>query len=125
MRHCCKFRPDDIYYLEDTELYTNRRLSIGFCPICKKPVAEITEWRFDGTFSKTSKSGIKANEFVNSHQTEIIYSLKELHYMKFKSKPYGWNYGANKLIKNKNTKTEEIRQYSYDFYGNKELIKTI
>ena len=125
MRHCCKFRPDDIYYLEDTEHYTNRKLSIGFCPICQKPIAELTEWRFDGVFSRIAKSGFKANEFVNLHSNEIVYSLSELNYLRSKSKPFGWKYGVNKSYKNKDKNTEQIKQYAYDFYGNKELIKTI
>ena len=125
MRHCCKFCPDDIYYLEDTDFYTNRKLSIGFCPICEKPVAELTEWRFDGVFIKTCKSGFQANEFAKAHSTQIVYSLRELNYMKFKSKPYGWRYGVNKSFKNKKNNSEQVKQYACDFYGNSELIKTI
>jgi hypothetical protein len=43
MRHCCQFEADEIYYLEDTALLSERKLSIGFCPICNKPVAELFE----------------------------------------------------------------------------------
>ena len=43
MRHCCEFKADDIYYLKETNLYTNRKLSIGFCPICQKPVSELVD----------------------------------------------------------------------------------
>ena len=43
MRHCCKFKPDDIYYLKETSLFVSRKLSVGFCPICNKPVAEFEE----------------------------------------------------------------------------------
>lgn len=123
MRHCCQFSPDDIYYLEDNNSYSNRKLSIGFCPICSKPVAELVEWRFDGLFSRKSVSGIEANDLMIQHGTEIVYSLREYNYKKLKSKPFGWKYGINKSVKSGNK--EVTKQYASDFYGNKELIKTL
>ncbi len=123
MRHCCSFKADEIYYLVDTNLYIHRKLSIGFCPICLKPVAELVEWRFDGKFNKIVHSGIKANSFVLSLKNEILYSMKETNSRKFKSKPYGWKYGVNKSIKTNGK--DYCKQYAYDFYGNKELLKTI
>lgn len=118
MRHCCGFKPDDTYYLNDTDLFSSRMLSIGFCPICKKPVAELTEWRFDGIMNKISASGFDAQNLMLQYQNDIVYSVRELNYKKTKSKPYGWKYGLNRSGKNGN-----VRQYACDFYGNKELIK--
>ena len=118
MRHCCQFKADDIYYLEDTNLYSNRTLSVGFCPICDKPVAELFEQSFTGGINKISAAGIHAHNLMLSEQSNIIYSLKEANYRKIKSKPYGWKYGINKQTKN-----GKVRQYACDFYGNKELIK--
>ena len=122
MRHCCAFRADDIYYLNETNLYTNRKLSIGFCPICKKPIAELVEIRFDGSIERFRASGLAAQELMLKLKDQISYSMRECNYMKLKSKPYGWKYGVNKSIM-VNGK-ERIRQYAYDFYGNKEIIKT-
>ncbi len=123
MQHCCKFKADDIYFLADTEIYPVRKLSIGFCPICGKPVAELFQIRFDDAVEKTSYSGIEANEIVAKNQDSILYSARECNYRRFKSKPFGWKYGVNKaaIVKGK----ECIRQYAYDFYGNKEMIKQI
>ena len=90
MRHCCQFNPDDVYYLRENNLFSSRKLSIGFCPICSKPVCELVEWRFDGIMHKTSVSGIKANDLMIKHKDEIVYSLREYNYSKIKSKPYGW-----------------------------------
>ena len=59
MRHCCQFKADEIYYLEETSLYSSRKLSIGFCPICYKPIAELYEIRFDGKIEIKTFSGIK------------------------------------------------------------------
>lgn len=123
MRHCCAFKADDIYYLADNSIYSSRRLSIGFCPICKKPVAELLELRFDGVFNKQSVSGIGANSLVQKYKDEILYSMRECNYLRLKSRPFGWKYGVNKSV-NINGQ-EKVRQFAYDFYGNKELIKTV
>ena len=122
MRHCCQFRPDDIYYLQDNDNYSSRKLSIGFCPICGKPVAELIQWRFDGKFDRDCFSGIKANDLMLKHKNEIVYSMKELNYSRFKSKPFGWTYGINKNVKS--SRKDLVKQYAADFYGNKELIKS-
>ena len=122
MRHCCQFRPDDIYYLQDNDNYSSRKLSIGFCPICGKPVAELIQWRFDGKFDRDCFSGIKANDLMLKHKNEIVYSIKELNYSRFKSRPFGWKYGINKNVKS--SRKDLVKQYAADFYGNKELIKS-
>lgn len=123
MRHCCRFKPAEIYYLADTYIYSSRKMSIGFCPICGKPVVELQEIRFDGEHAFTRAVGIEANSIMLEHKDEILFTMQSCNSWKFKSKPYGWKYGVNKLRKHKNK--EEIEQYAYDFYGNKELIKKI
>ena len=123
MRHCCKFRADEIYYLEETPLYVNRKLSVGICPICEKPVAELVEINFTGVISRYRVSGIKAYELVMSIKNQIKYSMRDCNYLKFKAKPYGWKYGVNKSVKIKGK--EYLKQYAQDFYGNKELVKVI
>ena len=122
MRHCCQFNPDDVYYLRDNDLFSSRKLSIGFCPICSKPVAELSEWRFDGVMNKVSVSGVRANDLMLGLREEIVYSLREYNYSKFKSKPFGWVYGVNKSVKT--GRRELTKQYACDFYGNKELVKS-
>lgn len=121
MRHCCEFKADDVYYLKETNLYVSRKLSIGFCPICQKPVAELLEISFTGEVKRTRYSGVKADFVLNEMDEQILYSMRECNYLRFKSKPFGWKYGVNKLGKTKGK--DCVRQYAYDFYGNKELIK--
>ena len=121
MRHCCEFKADDIYYLKETNLYVSRKLSIGFCPICQKPVAELVEISFTGAIKRTRYSGIKADFLLNDMEEDVLYSMRECNYLRCKTKPFGWKYGVNKSGKVKGK--ECIRQYAYDFYGNKELIK--
>lgn len=123
MQHCCKFKAEDIYFLADTELYPQRKFSIGFCPVCGKPVAELFQVRFDNTYEKKNYTGISANKILNDNKDSILYSAKECNYRRFKSKPFGWKYGVNKSVFIKGQ--ERIRQYAYDFYGNKEMIKQI
>ena len=123
MRHCCKFKADDIYYLKETNLFTRRKLSIGFCPICQKPVAELVEVRFDGVIKRVRTSGYKAQELALNLKDQIEYSQQECNYLRCKSRPYGWKYGVNKAVKINGN--EKIKQYAYDFYGNKEVIKTL
>ena len=96
-------------------------MSIGFCPICNKPICEISEWRFDGKFNRISVSGVNANKLMLKHKDEIVYSLREMNYKKTKSKPFGWIYGINRV---RRSKQEIVQQFAADFYGNKELIKT-
>ena len=119
MRHCAKFKADEIYYLKETDIYTNRTLSIGFCPICKRPVAELIEYNFAGGVNKVTMSGIHAQNLMLKMQENIIYSVGDVNYRKKKSKPFGWKYGLNKEGKN-----GRVKQYACDFYGNKELIKS-
>ena len=121
MRHCCQFKADEIYYLEETNLYIERTLSIGYCPICKKPVAEYFQRNFAGQLERHRASGYKAQLLADELKADIKYSMSECNYLKFKSKPYGWRYGINKTVKSKGK--EIIKQYAKDFYGNKELIK--
>jgi hypothetical protein len=123
LKHCCRFKADDIYYLADTELYPQRKLSVGYCPICGKPVAELVLIRFDGKVEQNTYSGLKADEIVMKNKDSILYSVNELNYSRFKSKPFGWKYGVNKTVMIKGQ--EHIRQYACDFYGNKEIIKEI
>ena len=123
MNHCCKFKADDTYFLADTEIYPQRKLSIGFCPICGKPIAELVQIRFDNVIERQTYSGIKANDIVVENQDSILYSANECNYRRFKSRPFGWKYGVNKSVF-VNGKAL-IRQYAHDFYGNEEIVKEI
>ncbi len=120
MRHCCQFKADAVYCLEDTSLCSSRTLAVGFCPVCNKPVAELTEYNFAGGMNKISAAGVSAQALMQSVNSQIKHSLKEVNLYKTKSKPFGWRFGINKESKN-----GVIRQYACDFYGNKEEVKKI
>ena len=120
MRHCCQFKADEIYYLEENAVYTDRILSIGFCPICQRPVAELIEHSINGAINKTTLSGMHAQNLVMQLKDQIIYADNDVNYRKLRGKPFGWKYGKNKECNN-----GKVRQYACDFYGNKELIKEL
>ena len=119
MYHCQRFSADEVYYLKDTDLYSNRILSVGFCPMCNKPVAELIEYTFTGAINKIVVSGINAHNLMLELKDAIVHSANDI-CRQTKSKPFGWKYGINKCGKD-----GKIKQYACDFYGNKELIKQI
>ena len=122
MRHCCKFEAFDIWYLKDTEDYTNRTLFIGDCPICNKHVVELIQKNIKtNSISSIKKVGESAIQFTKDVTNDLVYSRNKLNSMKFKPKPYGWRYGVNKLKKSKNGE-EFLEQYAVDFFGNSELV---
>ena len=123
MRHCCSFKPDDIYYLKENSIFSMRKLSIGFCPICNTPITELYEKRFDEKVFNRRYTGLSADLILKKLQNEILYSMKEVNYRKFKMKPFGWIYGINKEGKRRGNKV--LKQFAADFYGNTELIKVI
>ena len=120
MHHCTNFRPDVVYCLEDTNLFTSGKLSAGFCPKCGKLVIELYDIRFDGDIKKVMYAGSQAYKLFNKLKTRILYTIEG---NKRKERPYGWKYGINKEVK-RGGKTV-VKQYACDFYGNKEVIKTI
>ena len=123
MRHCCKFDAFDIWYLKDTDDYTNRTLFIGVCPICKKQVAELIQKNINtNSLITIKKVGETALKYTKEARKDLVSSRNDTNKMKFIPKPYGWRYGVNKLKKDKSGK-EILEQYSMDFFGNSELVK--
>ena len=120
MYHCISFNADEIYCLKETDICPERVLSVGFCPICNKPVTELIENSFTGVINKTTASGINAQNMMLELKKDIIRTVPKIYGKQKKMKPYGWKYGINKEGKN-----AKVRQYACDFYGNKELIKKL
>ena len=120
MYHCISFDAVEIYCLKETEIYTDRVLSIGFCPLCNKPVAELVEQNFMGGINKTTAVGINAQNMMLALKNDIVRAVPKHIKQKRRFKPFGWKYGENKECNN-----GKVRQYACDFYGNKELIKEI
>ena len=125
MKHCCNFEAHDIWYLKDTEEFSNRVLLIWNCPICGKHLCELYQKsNLTNSIVSQKRVGSSTKDFISSLIDEKLYSRNELNKMKFVSKPFGWRYGVNKQKKSKDGSIT-IEQYAVDFYGNSEMIKKI
>ena len=123
MRHCCEFDALDVWYLKDDDKYTSRTLFIGICPICKKHVAHLFQKNIKtNSCVFIKKVGEASKTFAKDLIKEIVFTRNAVNKMKFQPKPYGWKYGVNKEKISKSGEVA-IKQYSADFYGNKELVK--
>lgn len=123
MRHCCEFDAYDIWYLKESDEFSDRVMFIGDCPICNKHVVILSQRnKKTNTFLTIKKVGECGLDFSKKLISEIVYSKNSLNKMKFQSRPYGWKYGLNKEKKNKNGSVT-VEQYAKDFFGNKELVK--
>ena len=94
---------------------------MGTCPQCNKFIGELKERRkIDGLIFFTTLWGKKLEYLLNSEKNNIQYKSSDLSKKKFK-KTCGWVYGVNKeIVKDKKIC---IKQYSVDFFGQRELIK--
>lgn len=123
--HCSiKFKPYLIWYLSENRHFFNRKLNIGLCPKCHTLVVELEETRkVDNVTFYDISSGQKANNLRDRLRAELLYSSADL--VKGAETLFGFRYGINKEVFNKETGKMELKQYSCDFYGNKELVKKI
>lgn len=111
----------DVWFLKDIKNFTARKIIIGLCPKCRRPVATLIEKRIsDGQmFANENISDNDAIKLINRESKRALCK-----YFKVETKSLsGWVYGVNTEIKNKNGVTTQTRQYSSDFYGNKYLVK--
>lgn len=120
--HCnTKFRPDEIQFLYDDEIFTNRKLEIGVCPHCEKLIAKLTEHRkVDNMYCEMVQSKSKAERLIKECSNDIWYSSLDA------NKPnkvlYGFRYGENTETINKKTGEKIITQKACDWFGNKEKV---
>ena len=123
--HCNrKILSDEIWYLYDNEVFTDRRLKMTICPTCGHILARLIETRktdgkkFDEMYSKG-----KARKLIDECKKELNYSNLDI--PKGNKTLYGFRYGENKEYINKKTGETIIIQKACDFYGNKETVKRI
>ena len=123
MRHCNSvFKPDDIWFLLDSENEKNRKIYLANCPICNKEMVLYSSVKCNNElFEKYyySNGARKLKERFKKEITSTMLGFKEKYKM-----PYGFKFGINKEIR-KNGKVIGIKQYASDFWGNKILVKKI
>lgn len=116
--------PFDIWFLEDTRDFNERKLLLGRTSKGKTVVSLVEKRKTDLKVYIDTQAGLKAEKIIQNEKNRVIYTRQELIFSK-KGKPYGWTYGDNREIRNKNGTIVEIRQYRSDNFGNSELVKRI
>lgn len=121
---CCANKIDSaqLWILADFKGFTKRKLLVGRCKVCGDDVAlQIMTNVDNGKTYYNLYNGIEA--------VKIIYREKKKKLAVFPNIKtnclYGWVYGVNVEIKNKNGCTTQIRQYAKNFDGIKQLVKKI
>ena len=88
--HCGKFRPNDIWFLDDNDLFEQRELRLGTCPQCGKEVGELCERRkLDGKLFYERVSGRKLDWLKKKEQNFITYTAQDCNRYRFKKKVQG------------------------------------
>lgn len=121
---CCNktINVGELWFLPDFKDFTSRKLYIGKCKVCGDDAAlEIIKNKNSGNTYYNLYNGIEA--------VKVIYRAKKIKIATFPNlqatSVYGWVYGVNVEIKNKQGNTAQIRQYSFDFKGKRVLSKKI
>ncbi|MDD3238235.1 MAG: hypothetical protein PHV37_09090 [Candidatus Gastranaerophilales bacterium] len=124
LNHCKNFKEYDIWFLDDTKQFSERKLYLGRCPVCLKDIARLDEKRIsDGKVFQDKATGFKQVERLCQkvkHQIKITQQEITIK----KGKPFGLCYCSNKEIHNKRGEVIEIRRRRCDFYGQNEIIKS-
>ena len=121
---CCnkKVNVGELWFLQDFKGFTARKLYIGKCNVCGDDVAlQIMTNTSTGKTYYNLYNGIEAVKTIYREKKRKVTTLPNIQ----ANRLYGWIYGVNKEIKNKQGKTTQIRQYSSDMSGNKKLVKQI
>lgn len=125
--HCSqKFKPYEIWYLYDNKGFYDRSLSIGRCPVCKKPIAELKETRKadDKVFYQLAVGDSKVKKITELNINCVNYSSQDIKTKKTKmSLPKYLRYGENKIVNIGGKKYQRMNAISR--YGLKECIKDI
>lgn len=118
--HCnMKINPEVVWFLYPDENYTDRKLYITHCPVCRKLLIRyIRKGIMTGSVLSDTYTKGKAEKLLESFRKEKEYTSFDL----IKKKGiYGFRYGENVIKKGKDGK-KVLVQKSVDFYGNKEIV---
>lgn len=120
--HCnLKFEANIVWFLSELKNYRDRRLEVGFCPVCNKPVV-----RYTAVYKRNNRL---LNVLVTKSKAVYLMHLFEPYILSTSndiippSKLYGFRYGINKIIKK--GKKQFLQQKASDFFGNTELVKPL
>lgn len=116
--------PFDIWFLESTKDFNERKLLLGKTKKNKTVISLIEKRIIDARIFVDTQSGSRAEKIIRTEKTRILYTRQEA-IMSRKGKPYGWTYGENKEIHNNKGEVIAIKQKRCDYYGNSEIIKDV
>lgn len=109
--------------LADTEVHSNCRLEISYCPKCGAKICALSQWN-----KRTQQREYIKPKKRNVHKF-IEDVLKRPYYERFKPIKYGvkenqnYIYGINREYKKQNQVI--IKQFACDFNGTRTLVKEI
>ena len=115
--------PYDIWFLDGTRDFNDRKLLLGKTPKGKTVVSLVETRMTDLKVFIDTQSGFKAEKIIKNEKSRVLYTRQEV-LLSRKGKPFGWVFGSNKEVRKKR-KATVIRQYACDFYRNSQLIKVI
>ena len=116
--------PLDIWFLESTKDFNERKLLLGKTKKNKTVISLIEKRIADARIFIDTQSGNKAERIIHIEKNRILYTRQDV-IMSRKGKPYGWTYGENKEIHNSKGEIITIRQKRCDYYGNSEIVNEI
>lgn len=113
----------EMWILKDLKDFETRKLIIGSCPKCHRPVTTLIEKRIDDgeVFINSNITGNRAMKLIAREQKRFLCKYYKLDVNSL----FGWIYGVNVGIKNKKGDVTQIRQYASNFNGNKKLVKKL
>lgn len=121
---CCNKSVEisEVWLLQDIKGFTARKLCKGKCPVCGDDVVTLIEKRInDEQIFINLLTGIEAVKTIYREKKRRVFEVPGAK----SDNLYGWIYGRNIEIRNKNKEVTMIRQYSSDFYGKKTISKKI
>ena len=121
---CCNnsIECGNLWILQDFKGFTKRKLFIGKCKICGDEVClQIMTNIESGITYHNLYTGIEAVKTIYREKKRISAALPNIK----SDSLFGWVYGHNVEIRNKNKQVTQVRHYAADFSGNKKLTKKV
>ena len=121
---CCKqkIQRGELWLLQEIKGYTNRKLYKAHCPICDEDIVLYVH-------KNTATNKVYPEIIRGINAVKLLYKEKKRRLQVFANvetdKLYGWIYGINSEVRNKDGNVVQIRQYASDFKGNKALVKKV
>lgn len=115
--------PYDIWFLENTRDFCERKLLLGKTQKNKTVVSLIETRITDSKVFADVQVSLKAEKIIQNERNRVLYTRQEL-ILSRKGLPFGWTYGDNKEVRNRKGEVVKIKQFRCDYYGQKELIHT-